>query len=76
MRRCEVCEVSFLKKFGEEYIEAHHRVALGSLKGKETTNTSDDLPVRVREVSSVLHQLASMTPSELRARLAARVNSN
>jgi hypothetical protein len=70
--RCEVCTMSFVEHYGTlgvNFIEAHHRIPLGSLDGTTETRIADLAPV-CANCHRMLHAGQGCSVSELRSVLA------
>jgi 5-methylcytosine-specific restriction enzyme A len=75
--RCEICEFSFPKTYGVNFIECHHLTPL-SLAG-ETKTTLDDLALVCPNCHRILHKLIDgkfLTIDELRVRIRTNAQQN
>ena len=66
--RCEVCDFSFVLRYGIPYVEAHHRVPLSKSEGRRPTRL-DELARVCANCHRALHSSGELTVEQLRARI-------
>jgi hypothetical protein len=69
--RCEVCNFSFLERYRELYVEAHHRVPLSTLRGREVRTKPQDFAPVCANCHRVLHQIGCSI-AELQRRVSSK----
>ncbi len=69
--RCDVCGFSFVLSYGqmgEGFIEAHHKVPLGEIRGK-TRTTANCFDLICANCHRMIHREKGLTARELKRRL-------